>query len=96
MEGHKRQKTLFTREEITAKVEEMGIEISKDYEGKDLVVLSLLRGSFIFTADLVRELTVPVEVDFMTTSSYGNNEESSGLVEIVHDVRTDIRARMFL
>lgn len=93
MEGHKRQKTLFTREEITAKVEEMGIEISKDYEGKDLVVLSLLRGSFIFTANLVRELTVPVEVDFMTTSSYGNNEESSGLVEIVHDVRTDIKGK---
>lgn len=91
LETNKRQKTLFSREEITDRVRELGIEISADYNSKELVVISLLRGSFIFTADLVRELTNPVEVDFMTTSSYGNDEESNGCVDIVHDIRTNIK-----
>ena len=93
MESNKRQKTLFSREEIAKRVRELGIEISEDYKGKDLVVISLLRGSFIFTSDLVRELSIPVEVEFMTTSSYGHSEESSGQVEIVHDIRTDIKGK---
>lgn len=93
MESNKRQKTLFSREEIAKRVRELGIEISVDYKGKDLVVISLLRGSFIFTSDLVRELPIPVEVDFMTTSSYGHSEESSGHVDIVHDIRTDIKGK---
>ncbi|NLY45089.1 MAG: hypoxanthine phosphoribosyltransferase [Tissierella sp.] len=93
MESNKRQKTLFSREEIAERVRELGIEISKDYKEKDLVVVSLLRGSFVFTSDLVRELSIPVEVDFMTTSSYGHSEESSGLVDIVHDLRTDIEGK---
>lgn len=93
MEGNKRQKTLFSREEIAERVKGLGIEISKDYENKDLVVVSLLRGSFIFTSDLVRELSIPVEVDFMTTSSYGHSEETSGIVDIVHDIRTKIKGK---
>ena len=60
------------------------------------MVISLLRGSFIFTADLVRELTIPVEVDFMTTSSYGNNEKSNGYVDIVHDIRANISGKEVL
>jgi len=90
---HRRQRILFSREEIADRVRGLGQEISKDYGNKELVVISLLRGSFIFTADLVREITIPVEVDFMTTSSYGHSEESSGIVEIVHDIRTDIKDR---
>ncbi len=93
MESDKRQKTLFSREEIAKRVRELGIEISTDYKGKDLVVISLLRGSFIFTSDLVRELPIPVEVDFMTTSSYEHSEESSGHVDIVNDIRTDIKGK---
>ena len=93
MESNKRRKTLFSREEITERVKELGIEISGDYKEKDLVVISLLRGSFIFTSDLVRELSIPVEVDFLTTSSYGHSEESSGVVDIVHDIRTDIEGK---
>ena len=93
MESHKRQKTLYSREEIAERVRELGIEISRDYKSKELVVISLLRGSFIFTADLVREVSIPVEVDFMTTSSYEHSEESSGYVDIVHDLRTNIEGK---
>lgn len=93
MDNNKRQKTLFSREEIAERVIKLGIEISGDYNNKDLVVISLLRGSFIFTSDLVRELSIPVEVDFMTTSSYEHSEESSGYVDIVHDIRTDIKGK---
>lgn len=93
MDANKRQKTLFSRAEIDERVKQLGIEISRDYDKKDLVVISLLRGSFIFTSDLVREISIPVEVDFMTTSSYGHSEESSGFVDIVHDIRTDIKGK---
>lgn len=93
MESNKRQKTLFNRKEIEERVRELGIEICSDYKSKELVVISLLRGSFIFTADLVRELDIPVEVDFMTTSSYGYDEETSGYVEIIQDIRTNIEGK---
>lgn len=93
MADNKREKTLFTREEIKERVEELGREVSEFYQDKDLVVLSLLRGGFIFTADLIRELSVPVEVDFMTTSSYDDSEVSSGRVNIVHDIRSKIKGR---
>lgn len=89
----KRERTLFSREEISNKVKELGIKISDDYKDKDLVVISLLRGSFIFTADLVRELSIPVNVDFITTASYGHEETSTGTVDIVHDLRTDVRGK---
>ncbi len=93
---NKRERTLFSREEIAKRVEELGIEISNDYKSKELVVICLLRGSFIFTSDLVRELTIPVEVDFMTTSSYGHSENSSGNVDIVHDIRADVEGKDIL
>ena len=93
LEGNKRERTLFSREDIKVKVKELGDIISKEYEDKDLLVISLLRGSFIFTSDLVRELSIPVEVDFMTTASYGHSETSSGNVEIVHDVRTKVEGK---
>lgn len=93
LEKDKRQKTLFTREEIAKRVQELGKEVSQDYKDKDLVVVSLLRGSFVFTADLVRELSIPVEIDFMTTSSYGDSEVSSGHVDIVHDLGASIKGK---
>ncbi|HLR20923.1 MAG TPA: hypoxanthine phosphoribosyltransferase [Tissierellaceae bacterium] len=96
MDKNKREKTLFTREEISKRVKELGQEVSEAYKDKDLLVISLLRGSFMFTSDLVRELSIPVEVDFMTTSSYGDSETSSGCVEIVNDVRTSIKDRDIL
>jgi hypoxanthine phosphoribosyltransferase len=93
LDVNKREKTLFSREEIQTRVQELGNEITEIYKNNNLVVVSLLRGSFIFAADLVREISIPVEVDFMTTSSYENDEVSSGIVNIVHDIRADIKGK---
>lgn len=88
--NNRKERVLFSAEEINNKNIELGKKISRDYEGKKLVAISLLRGSFIFAADLVRKIDLPVEIDFMTTSSYGNEEESTGIVEIVTDIRCDL------
>lgn len=88
-----RDRILFSREAIQTRVAELGVQLSQDYKDGEVVVISLLRGSFVFTADLVREITVPVNVDFMTTSSYGHGEHSTGRVEIVTDIRTDIAGK---
>lgn len=89
MEG-KKENILISKEEIEKKVAELGAKISKEYEGKNLYVLSLLRGSFIFAADLVRHITVPTKIGFMTTSSYGHSEVSTGNVKIVNDIPDNI------
>ncbi len=86
----KRQVVLFTKEEIALKVEELGKKIESDYEGKNLLVISLLKGSFIFTSDLVRNINLPMAVEFMTTSSYGYATETSNNVKIVKDIERDI------
>ena len=86
----KQRNILFSREEINEAVVKIGAKISKDYEGKSVYVLSLLRGSFIFASDLVREITVPTTIGFMTTSSYGHGEETSGTCKIVQDVPDNI------
>lgn len=91
--ANKEKRILFSSEEIDKRNIELGDEISKDYEGKKLVAISLLRGSFIFASDLVRNISIPVEIDFLTTSSYGDQEETSGNVEIVTDIRSDIEGR---
>lgn len=90
---NKKEKTLFTKEDIQDKVEELGKIITEYYEGKDLVVISLLRGSFIFAADLIRHINAHLEVDFVTTSSYGFSETTTGVVDIVHDLRTNIEGK---
>lgn len=90
---NKREKTLFTREEIDSKVKELGSELKTYYQDKDLVVISLLRGSFIFAADLIRAVDMHLEVDFITTSSYGYSETTTGVVDIVHDLRTNIAGK---
>ena len=87
------EQVVFTKEEINKRIRELGEEITNDYKGRELVVVSLLRGSFIFTADLVREIDLKVNIDFMTTSSYLNGEESTGNVEIIQDIRTDIAGK---
>lgn len=84
---------LFSREEINTAVKKIGEKITADYEGNQIYVLSLLRGSFIFTADLVRELNLPTTIGFMTTSSYGHSETSSGVCKIVQDVPDDISGK---
>ncbi len=87
----KSRNILINEDQISKRISEVGTEVSKYYEGKNLYVLSLLRGSFIFAADLVRKITVPTKIGFMTTSSYGHNEQSSGNVKIVNDIPDDIK-----
>src|SRR4051794_17951813 len=85
---------LISAKAIAARVEALAKEISAFYAGTDkLVVVGLLRGSFIFIADLVRELDLPVEVDFLEASSYGDGTESSREVRILKDLRGEIAGR---
>lgn len=85
----RRREVVLTKEQIATRVHEMGVELSEVYTGKNLLVVSLLKGSFVFTADLVREMSVPVHIEFMITSSYGHGEESTGQLHIVKDVDVD-------
>ena len=89
MEDNKRN-ILFSEEQIKTRVRELGEQISKDYEGEDLYVLTLLRGSFVFGADIFKSLDVKAKVGFMTTSSYGNDEVSTGKVKVVNDIPDNI------
>ncbi len=85
---------MISAKSIAARIEELSREISEEFEGTDkLVVVGLLRGSFVFIADLVRELDLPVEVDFLEASSYGNAMESSREVRIFKDLRGEIEGR---
>jgi len=85
---------LISAKAIAARVEALACEISAFFAGTDkLVVVGLLRGSFVFIADLVRELELPVEVDFLEVSSYGNKTESSREVRILKDLRGEIAGR---
>ncbi len=87
------QTVLFSEQEIAAKVQEIGAQITRDFEGKNPLVLSVLRGSFIFMADLVRAIKIPCEVDFMSVSSYGSGAVSSGEVKIDKDLDNSIENR---
>ena len=85
---------LISESEISARINALAHDISQNYsQTKQLVVVGLLRGSFVFIADLVRHLDLPVEVDFMTVSSYGNKMVSSRQVRIIQDLETDIKDR---
>lgn len=88
-------KTLVSEDEIKTIVKRLGAEITAHYGSieKELIVIGLLRGSFIFMADLIREIEIPLVVDFMTVSSYGDGTESSGDVKIVMDVDSSIEGR---
>lgn len=84
---------LFTQEEIAKRVEELGTVISGDYQGKEVVVVTVLRGSFIFAADLCRHLNVPCTFEFMSVSSYGSGTSSTGQVQITKDLSCDIEGK---
>lgn len=87
------EEVLFTREDISKRVRELGEEITRDYDGKEILVISLLKGAFVFTADLVREINLPVEIDFLTTSSYGHGQESSGNVKFITDLTVEVKGK---
>lgn len=87
------EKVLVRREEIRRAVSEIGKRISRDYAGKDLLLVGVLKGAVVFMADLIREITIPVDMDFILVSSYGDSTESSGVVKILKDIDTNIRKR---
>lgn len=87
---------LIGEEAIGARVAELAAQISGDYAGKELIAVSILKGSFIFAADLVRKLTVPVRCDFMSLSSYGDSRESSGIVRLAMDLSENIEGKHVL
>jgi hypoxanthine phosphoribosyltransferase len=84
---------LVSAEDLKRRVAELGAEISRDYEGRDLVLVGVLKGAVLFIADLMRELTVPCEIDFMAVSSYGSQTDSSGVVRILKDLDASIEGR---
>ena len=87
-------KVLVSEEELKAKVAELGAQISRDYEGKNLVLVSILKGSVVFMADLMRAVTIPCNIDFMVVSSYGGgNTTSTGLVKIIKDLDGDLSGK---
>ena len=84
---------LLTREQIAARVKEMGRQITKDFQGKDLTVICILKGAVVFFVDLVREIDLPMTMDFMAISSYGSATKSSGVVRILKDLDKPVNGR---
>lgn len=87
---------LLSAEQIAARVRELGAEISRDLAGQTVLVVGVLKGAFVFCADLVRCLTVPAEVDFMAVSSYGSATESSGVIRILKDLDASVTGKHVL
>src|SRR3954452_1953823 len=88
--------TLVSSEDLQRRVGELGAQISKDYEGRDLVLIGVLKGAVLFLADLMRSIDVPCEIDFMAVSSYGSQTDSSGVVRILKDLDAPIADRHVL
>jgi hypoxanthine phosphoribosyltransferase len=84
---------LIDEDALSARVAELGAEVSIDYQGRDLLLIGVLKGAVFFMADLMRHITVPCEVDFMAISSYGDSTDSSGIVRILKDLDINIEGR---
>ena len=87
------KEVLFSKEEINNKVKELAEQIDRDYKGKKVLCIGILKGSVVFLSDIIRELKGDVEIDFMAVSSYGNSTTSSGIVRILKDLNYDIEGR---
>lgn len=90
------QEILFDEKVLEEKVREIGSRISEDYKGKDLLVVGVLKGSVLFASDLIKNITIPCEIDFMAVSSYGNSTETSGVVRILKDLDHSIEGKAVL
>ena len=86
-------KVLYTEKQIAARIESLGMEMYEELKGKDPLFVSVLRGAFIFMADIVRACQVKCDVEFIAVSSYGNATSTSGAVQITHDIQQDITGR---
>ena len=87
------QEVLFSEEQLSSRVNEIARQITQDYHGKEIVLISVLRGSFVFMADLCRRIDLPCTVDFMAVSSYGSGTSSTGQVQITKDLSSDIAGK---
>ncbi|WP_416197262.1 MAG: hypoxanthine phosphoribosyltransferase [Sporanaerobacter sp.] len=90
------KEVLVSKEDIEKRVRELGTQITEDYRGKDLMLVGILKGAAIFMADLARNIDIPLTMDFMAVSSYGNATQSSGVVRIVKDLDTSIEGKDIL
>ncbi len=81
---------LVTREQIATRVAELGAQITRDYQGRELVIVGILKGAVIFLSDLIRHIDLPLVIDFMAISSYGSATKSSGVVRIMKDLDRDL------
>jgi hypoxanthine phosphoribosyltransferase len=88
--------TLVSKEDLQRRIVELGREVSRDYAGRDLVMVGVLKGAVLFLADLMRNIDVPCEIDFMAVSSYGSQTDSSGVVRILKDLDAPIEDRHVL
>ena len=79
-------RVLLTEEEVNKKISEVAAQINKDYEGKEVHLICILKGGVFFTCELAKRLTIPVSLDFMSVSSYGSDTKSSGVVKIIKDL----------
>jgi hypoxanthine phosphoribosyltransferase len=89
-------KILISRDEIAKAVDRLAHEIRRDYQGKQPLLIGILKGSFVFMADLIRQLDLPLELDFVRLSSYGAARQSSGKVRVVQGVKTPVKGRNVL
>lgn len=87
------KEVLYSEEQIGAKVRELGAQLSVDFQGRNPLVICVLKGAFIFMSDLVKTITVPLEIDFMAVSSYGASTKSSGVVKIIKDLDVSVEGR---
>lgn len=87
------RKILISQEQIEKRIASLGREISEDYRDKKPVLVGVLRGSFVFLSDLIRAIEIPIEVDFISVASYGNQTSSGGVVRLLQDLNTNIKGR---
>ncbi|MFI3200923.1 MAG: hypoxanthine phosphoribosyltransferase [Eubacteriales bacterium] len=86
-------KEMISEKEMTEKIRRMGVQISKDYEGKEIHLICVLKGGAYFATELSKHITVPVSIDFMSVSSYGDELESSGIVKIIKDLDEPLKGK---
>jgi hypoxanthine phosphoribosyltransferase len=90
------KKILYSKETIQKRVKELAGQISKDYAGRELIVIGILKGAFIFMADLIRAMSIPCKIDFVRVASYGSGQESAGKVVMTKDIETSIKGKDIL
>ncbi len=93
MEGRIFGKPIITQEEMRKRIKELGLRIAEDYQDKDLLMIGVLKGAFAFFADLSRAIPLPLRVDFLVVSSYGDKDKSSGKVKIISDISENLKGQ---